>query len=152
MPELTPEQLTYDINDLRALQAMAGQRMQQLEQESQTVEQQLITATTGDLTKLTNAIGKQAILLGDATVEGSIRKIVGTTEDPAGLTPLRAIKSQTNAAVVTAQSIKALIGCVIDLAQLGVINTQQDRVVARQLMRLSKLTTGALDSADVGAE
>jgi len=91
MPELTPEQLAYDIDDLRALQAMAGQRMQQLEQESQTVEQQLITE---DLTKLTDAIDKEAILLGDATVEGSIRKIVGTTEDPPGLTSLRASKAR----------------------------------------------------------
>ena len=45
-----------------------------------------------------------------------------------------------------------LIGFVIDLSLLGVTNTQQDRVVARQLMRLSKLTAGDLDSADVGAE
>ena len=152
MPELTPEQLAYDIDDLRALQAMAGQRMQQLEQESQTVEQQLVAATTGDISKLKGAIAKQTTLLGDATVEGSIRKIIGTTEDLPGLTSLRALKGQTNTAVVTAQSVKALIGFVIDLSLLGVVNTQQDRVVARQLLRLSKLTAGDLGSADVGTE
>ena len=152
MPQLSPEQLEYSIQDLRDLQAIIGQRQQLLEQENLTVEQQLITATTGDLTKLTDAIAKHAILLGDATVEGSIRKIVGTTEDPAGLTSLRALKRQTNDSVVTAQSIKALIGFVIDLSLLGVTNTRQDRIVARQLMRLSKLTAGDLDSADVGGE
>ena len=143
---------TATADQLREAMSLIATRLAQIEQESQTVEQQLITATTGDLTKLTDAIDKMAILLGDATVEGSIRKIVGTTEDQPGLTSLRALKAQSNANVIAAASIKALIGFVIDLALLGVINTRQDRVVARQLMRLSKLTAGDLDSADVGAE
>lgn len=139
-------------DQLREAMSLIATRLAQVDQESQTVEQQLITATTGDLTKLSGAIDKHAILLGDATVEGSIRKIVGTTEDPQGLTSLRAIKSQTNTAVVTAQSVKALIGFVIDLALLGVTNTQQDRIIARQALRSAKLTAGDLDSADVGAD
>jgi len=41
---------------------------------------------------------------------------------------------------------------VIDLALLGVTNSQQDRAIARQVLRLSKLPTDELDSANVGAE
>lgn len=49
----------------------------------------LTTDTTADLTNVRAAIDALAVLLGDATVAGSIRQVIGTATDPAGLTSLR---------------------------------------------------------------
>ena len=116
-----------------------------------TTRDTLTSNTRSDLEKLNKAIAKQATLLGAATAPGSIRAILGNA-DPAGTTSLRALKAQTNTAVVTAQSIKALIGFVIDLAQLQIDGTQASRIVARQVLREAKLLVEDLDSADVGAD
>lgn len=123
----------------------------QAEARRATVSTKLTDDTAADLEKLNQAITKQATLLGAAAVPGSIRAIMGNADTP-GTTSLRALKAQGNTAVVTAQSIKALIGLVIDLAQLQIDGTQASRTVARQVLREAKLLVGDLDSADVGAE
>ena len=139
-------------DELREAMSLIATRLAQLEQAATTVEQQLKTAAAADLPKLSAAITKQAVLLGDAATAGSIRQIMGTAEDQPGTTSLRALRAQTNANVIAAASIKALIGFVIDLAQRQIDDAQAGRTVARQVLREARLSSGALDSADVGAE
>ena len=116
------------------------------------VEATLTADTISDLKQIEAAIAKLATLLGPTTTVGSIRATIGATTDPAGTTSLRALKAQSNTAVITAASIKALIGLVIDALQLVIDGDQATRKVARQTLRLVKLQAGDLTSADVGAD
>lgn len=137
--------------ELREQQAIIGQRLQALEQENQTVEQKLVADTRTVLKPLEDAIAKQAALLGDAATPGSIRQVMGTPEDVAGTTSLRALRSQTNTVVVSAASIKALIGFTISLAHLMVDGEQAGRIVSQQALREAKFTAADFGSSDVGA-
>ena len=112
----------------------------------------LTADTLTDEAKIKQAIGKLATLLGAATVPGSLRAVMGETTAPAGTTSLRALKAQSNTVVVTAASIKALIGLTIDALQLVIDETQATRRIARQTLRLARLQTGNYASADVGAD
>ena len=105
-----------------------------------------------DEVKIEKAIAKLATLLGAATVPGSIRATIGPDTATAGTTSLRALKAQSNTAVVTAASIKALIGLTIDALQLVIDETQATRRIARQTLRLARLQTGNYASADVGTD
>lgn len=91
-------------------------------------------------------------LLGDDTQAGSIRSIVGPSGATAGTTSLRALRAQSNTAVINAASIKALIGLTIDLAQRVIDDAQATRKIARQTLRLARLATGDHSTADVGAD
>ena len=112
----------------------------------------LTADTLTDEAKIKQAIGKLATLLGAATVPGSIRATIGPDTATAGTTSLRALKAQSNTVVVTAASIKALIGLTIDALQLVIDETQATRRIARQTLRLARLQTGNYASADVGAD
>lgn len=93
------------------------------------VEETLVSDTVADLTKLRNEIDTLAIVLGDKTVTGSLRNW----------------RAQDNSTLVTAASLKALIGIMIEMAQA-------ERVTLRQVLRLAKKMTGDYTSADVGAD
>ena len=121
-------------------------------QSQQAVAGTLTADTKTDLDKIAKAIADLATLLGDAATVGSVRAVMGTSTDAAGTGTLRALRAQTNTDVVTAASIKALIRLVIDLAQRVIDTDQATRKIARQTLRLAKLTVGDLSSADVGAD
>lgn len=112
----------------------------------------LTADTLTDEAKIEQAIGKLATLLGAATVPGSIRAVMGETTAPAGTGSLRALRVQSNTAVVTAASIKALIGLTIDALQLVIDGDQATRRIARQTLRLARLQAGDYASADVGTD
>ena len=105
-----------------------------------------------DEAKIAQAIATLLVLLGDDTQAGSIRSIVGPSGATAGTTSLRALRQQSNTAVVNAASIKAFIGLTINLAQLVIDDAQATRRVARQTLRLARLATGDHSSADVGTD
>ncbi len=112
----------------------------------------LAADATADEAKIAQAIADLRVLLGDDTQAGSIRHIVGPSTATAGTTSLRALRQQSNTAVVNAASIKALIGLTIDLAQRVIADAQATRKVARQTLRLARLATGDHSSADVGTD
>ena len=112
----------------------------------------LTADTLTDEAKIEAAIAKIATLLGAATVPGSIRATIGPDTATAGTTSLRALKAQSNTVVVTAASIKALIGLTIDALQLVIDGDQATRRIARQTLRLARLQTGDYASADVGTD
>lgn len=107
--------------------------------------------TTADLTNLREAIDALAVLLADDTTAGSIRQVMGPAGAAAGTGSLRALKAQTNTAVVTAASVKALIDLNITLAQRSIDDAQAGRRVARQMLRLARAMVGDYTSTDVGA-
>ena len=105
-----------------------------------------------DEAKIAQAIEDLRVLLGDDTQAGSIRAIVGPSTATAGTGSLRALRQQSNTAVINAASIKALIGLTINLAQRVIDDAQATRKIARQTLRLARLATGDHSSADVGAD
>ena len=112
----------------------------------------LTANTLTDEAKIEQAIGKLATLLGAATVPGSLRAVMGETTAPAGTGSLQALRVQSNTAVVTAASIKALIGLTIDALRLVIDGDQATRRIARQTLRLARLQTGDYASANVGTD
>lgn len=122
------------------------------QQARQAVATQLVTATSTDLTKLNDAITALATLLADDTVAGSLRAIMGPSTAAAGTTTLRALKAQSNTAVVAAASIKGLINCCIDVCQRVIDGDQASRRVARQTLRLARQMAGDYTSAHVGLD
>lgn len=110
----------------------------------------LRAGTAADLTTIRDQIDALAVLLADDTTTGSIRQIIGPTGATAGTGSLRALKAQTNTAVVNAASIKALIDLTITLAQRTIDDAQATRRIARQVLRVARLTIGDTSSADVG--
>ena len=119
---------------------------------AQAVAETLAADTLTDEAKIKQAIGKLATLLGAATVPGSLRAVMGETTAPAGTGSLQALRVQSNTAVVTAASIKALIGLTIDALRLVIDGDQATRRIARQTLRLARLQTGDYASADVGTD
>ena len=113
---------------------------------------QLTTDATADEAKIVQAIADLLTLLGDDTTAGSIRAIMGPSNATAGTTSLRALRQQSNTAVVSAASIKAFIGLTIDLAQRVIDDARATRKIARQTLRLARLATGDHSSADVGSD
>lgn len=112
-----------------------------------------LTADAGaDKAKIEQAITNLLVLLGDDTQAGSIRAIIGPSTATAGTTSLRALRQQSNTAVINAASIKALIGLTIDLAQRVIDDAQATRKVARQTLRLARLATADYSTADVGTD
>lgn len=112
-----------------------------------------LTADAGaDKAKIAQAIANLLVLLGDDTQAGSIRAIIGPSGATAGTTSLRALRQQSNTAVVNAASIKALIGLTIDIAQRVIDDAQATRKVARQTLRLARLATADYSTADVGTD
>ena len=109
-------------------------------------------AADADEAKIAQAIADLLTLLGDDTQAGSIRAIIGPSTATAGTTSLRALRQQSNTAVITAASIKALTGLTIDLAQRVIADARATRKVARQTLRLARLATGDYSSSDVGAD
>ena len=105
-----------------------------------------------DEAKIAQAIANLLVLLGDDTQAGSIRAIIGPSGATAGTTSLRALRQQSNTAVVNAASIKAFIGLTIDIAQRVIDDAQATRKVARQTLRLARLATGDYSTADVGTD
>ena len=96
------------------------------------------------------AIAALATLLADRATPGSYRSVLGLGTDPAGLASLRAWRSQTNANIVTAASLKGLADLLISLVQLDIAQARETRRLARQVLRLTRVQTGDLSSADVG--
>lgn len=90
--------------------------------------EKLQTNTTADLVKLKTAIDELQTLLGDNTVVGSIRKWRGEVTNTYSRDSQRA------------------------LADLLINQTQANRRVARQVLRLAKNMVGDFESADVGEE
>ena len=76
---------------------------------------------------------------------------MGPAGAAAGTGSLRALKAQTNTAVVTAASVKALIDLNITLAQRSIDDAQAGRMVAHQTLRLARAMVGDYTSTDVGA-
>ena len=91
-----------------------------------------------------------ATVLANSTTAGSYRSALGLGTDPAGLASLRAWRSQTNANIVTAASLKGLADLLISLVQLDIVQARETRRLARQVLRLTRVQTGDLSSADVG--
>ena len=92
------------------------------------IAQALTADEAADHPRIETAIADLARLLGDNTVEGSIRKWRATLTSTYTVADLRA------------------------LADILITTAQTQRRIARSLYRLSKLTTRDLDSADVGTE
>ena len=136
----------YTAAENAAADAAAAQAAQQQ------VAATLQADTKTDLDKIATAITKLAVLLGDETTTGSVRAVIGPSGATAGTGSLRALRTQTNTNVINAASIKALIGLVIDLAQLVIDDAQATRRTARQVQRLALQQTGTLTSADVGTD
>ena len=113
---------------------------------------QLTTDAAADEAKIAQAIADLLTLLGNDTQAGSIRAIVGPSGATAGTGSLRALRQQSNTAVINAASIKALIGLTIDLAQRVIDDAQATRKVARQTLRLARLATADYSTADVGTD
>ena len=121
--------------------------------ETRTAVAATLAADAGaDEAKIAQAIEDLLTLLGDDTQAGSIRAIIGPSTATAGTTSLRALRQQSNTAVVNAASIKALIGLTIDLAQRVIDDARATRKVARQTLRLARLATGDHSTADVGTD
>ena len=116
------------------------------------VAAQLQADTTADLDKLRQSIDALAVLLADDTTVGSIRATIGPTAATAGTGSLRALKAQTNANVVLAASIKALIDRCIDLGKCQIDDAQATRRIARQTLRLARQMVGDFPTADVGSD
>lgn len=127
--------------DQRAADATAAANAAQLEAD-----------TSGDLTNLRAAIDALALLLADEATVGSLRNIMGPSGAAAGTTSLRALRAQSNTAVISAASIKALIDLDIAAVQRQIDDAQATRRIARQTLRLAKAMVGDYSSADVGAE
>ena len=115
-----------------------------------TVSLALAEGMVADEALVEAAITALATLLANSTTAGSYRSVLGLGTDPAGLASLRAWRSQTNAAVVTAASLKGLAALLIQLVQLDIAQARETRRLARQVLRLSRVQTGDLTSADVG--
>ena len=126
MPQLSPEQLEYSIQDLRDLQAIIGQRQQLLEQENLTVEQTLINGSKTAIETLKGILVKQRLLLADNVTVGSIREWrARPIED-------RLTNKGQN-----------------DLANILISMTQSSRATVQQLLRQTKLTARDLGSAEI---
>ena len=80
------------------------------------------------------------------------RAAIGSATDPAGTTSLRAIRAQSNTAVVTAASVKAIVGHVIDMGAADVDTDTALVSLERATVRLSRIAGRLLDSAGDGAE
>lgn len=119
---------------------------------AQQVAAQLTADTILDMPKIAQAIADLVLALGDETVAGSYRAIMGTSSDPAGTTSLRALRSQTNTDIASAKTIKAVIGFLIDVIQLDRTVAAAERRIARQVARLGRTATGTDTSADVGQD
>ena len=115
-----------------------------------TVSLALAEGMAADEALVEAAITALATLLADRATPGSYRSVLGLGTDPAGLASLRAWRGQTNAAVVTAASLKGLAALLIQLVQLDIAQARETRRLARQVLRLSRVQTGDLSSADVG--
>lgn len=116
------------------------------------VQATLTADTTADLDKLSQAITDLTTLLGDEATAGSIKAIIGPTGATAGTSSLRAIKAQTNAAIVTAASITGIVNRCLDLAQATRDEAKATRRIARQTLRLAKQMVGDFSAADVGVD
>ena len=117
-----------------------------------TVSLALAEGMVADKALVEAAITALATLLANSTTAGSYRSVLGLGTDPAGLASLRAWRGQTNAAVVTAASLKGLAALLIQLVQLDIAQARETRRLARQVLRLSRVQTGDLTSADVGTD
>ena len=115
-----------------------------------TVSLALAEGMVADKALVEAAITALATLLANSTTAGSYRSVLGLGTDPAGLASLRAWRGQTNAAVVTAASLKGLAALLIQLVQLDIAQARETRRLARQVLRLTRVQTGDLSSADVG--
>ena len=115
-----------------------------------TVSLALAEGMAADEALVKAAITALATLLANSTTAGSYRSVLGLGTDPAGLTSLRAWRSQTNANIVTAASLKGLADLLISLVQLDIVQARETRRLARQVLRLTRVQTGVLSSADVG--
>ena len=126
MPQLSPEQLEYSIQDLRDLQAIIGQRQQLLEQENLTVEQTLINDSKTAIETLKGSLVKHKLLLADKVTVGSIREW----------------RARPIADRLTNKGQNDLANILIDM-------TQSSRATVQQLLRQTRLTAGALESAKI---
>ena len=126
MPQLSPEQLEYSIQDLRDLQAIIGQRQQLLEQENLTVEQTLINGSKTAIETLKGILAKQKLLLADNVTVGSIREW----------------RARPIADRLTNKGQN-------DLANILIGMTQASRATVQQLLRQTKLTARDLGSAEI---
>lgn len=98
-------------------------------------------------------VANEAVLVAETTTEiatllstiDTLNTVIGPSGAAAGTTSLRALRAQTNTAVVNATSIKALIDYDITVAR-------EARRVARQAIRVARLTVGATDSTSSGTE
>ena len=115
-----------------------------------TVSLALAEGMVADEARVEAAITALATLLANSTTAGSYRSALGLGTDPAGLASLRAWRSQTNANIVTAASLKGLADLLISLVQLDIVQARETRRLARQVLRLTRVQTGDLSSADVG--
>lgn len=91
---------------------------------------------------LTGQVGDNVATL--LTTVATYSTVIGNGSDPAGTTSLQALGNISNANLMTAQNMKALIGFVLDLARQG-------KTVARQDIRIARLVAGELDSVDSGS-
>lgn len=115
-----------------------------------TVSLALAEGMAADEARVEAAITALATLLANSTTAGSYRSALGLGTDPAGLASLRAWRSQANAKIVTAASLKGLADLLISLVQLDIAQARETRRLARQVLRLTRVQTGDLSSADVG--
>ena len=126
MPQLSPEQLEYSIQDLRDLQAIIAQRQQLLEQESIAVERTLIDGSKTAIETLKGILVKQKLLLADSVTVGSIREW----------------RARPIADRLTNKGQN-------DLANILIIMAQSSRTTIQQLLRQTKLTARDLGSAEI---
>ena len=126
MPQLSPEQLEYSIQDLRDLQAIIAQRQQLLEQESIAVERALIDGSKTAIETLKGILVKQKLLLADNVTVGSIREW----------------RARPIADRLTNKGQN-------DLANILIGMTQASRATVQQLLRQTKLTARDLGSAEI---
>ena len=126
MPQLSPEQLEYSIQDLRDLQAIIAQRQQLLEQESIAVERTLIDGSKTAIETLKGILVKQKLLLADNVTVGSIREW----------------RARPIADRLTNKGQNDLANILINMAQ-------SSRATVQQLLRQTKLTARDLGSAEI---
>lgn len=126
MPQLSPEQLEYSIQDLRDLRAIIGQRQQLLEQENLAVAQKLVVDSKTAVETLKGILVKQKLLLADNVTVGSIREW----------------KARPIADRISNKGQNDLANILIDMAQ-------SSRTTVQQLLRQTKLTAGDLESAEI---
>ena len=137
---------TYtDPDELLSIASQAATRAAQIELEKTNRKTRVKEQAAAELTRLETAVANYKTLLGAATVANSIRSTMGTTEEVAGTTSLRALRKQSNTDVVTAESVKALIKMVLELAQRQIDLAQEGRAVAAQTLRLGMSVTDELD-------